>query len=71
MQLFDVDNMYLSFWWMCSSKVFDTMESSLIIISFKSDSVILICDFFWYDIGVILSTDFLGIAYQEKKTVTG
>ena len=56
---------------MCSSKVFDTMESSLIVISFKSDSVILICDFFWSDIGVILSTDFLGIAYQEKKTVTG
>ena len=71
MQLFDVDNIYLSFWWMCSSKVFDTMESSLIIISFKSDSVILICDFFWSDIGAILSTDFLGIAYQEKKTVTG
>ena len=56
---------------MCSSKVFDTMESSLIIISFKSDSVILICVFFWSDIGVILSTDFLGIAYQEKKTVIG
>ena len=71
MQLFDVDNIYLSFWWMCSSKVFDTMESSLIIISFKSDSVILICVFFWSDIGVILSTDFLGIAYQEKKTVIG
>ena len=56
---------------MCSSKVFDTIESSSIIISFKSDSAILICVFFWSDIGVILSPDSLGIAYQEKKTVTG
>ena len=52
---------------MSSSKVFDTIESSSIIISFKSDSAILICVFFWSDIGVILSPNSLGIAYQEKK----
>ena len=52
---------------MCSSKVFDTIKISSIIISFKSDSAILICVFFWSDIGVILSLDSLGIAYQEKK----
>ena len=56
---------------MCSSKVFDTIESSSIIISFKSDNAILICVFLWSDIGVILSPVSLGIAYQEKKTVTG
>ena len=55
---------------MYSSKVFDTKESSSIIISFKSDSAILNNVFFWSDIGVILSPDSLGIAYQEKKTVT-
>ena len=52
---------------MSSSKVFDTIESSSIIISFKSDSAVLICVFFWSDIGVILSPDSLGIAYQELK----
>ena len=52
---------------MCSSKVFDTIKISSIIISFKSDSAILICVFFWSDIGVMLSLDSLGIAYQEKK----
>ena len=52
---------------MCCRKVFDTTEISSIIISFKSDRVILICVFFWSDIGVILSPDSLGIAYQEKK----
>ena len=52
---------------MCSSKVFDTIKISSIIISFKSDSAILICVFFWSDINVILSLDSLGIAYQEKK----
>ena len=52
---------------MCSSKVFDTIEISSIIISFKSDNAILICVFFWSDIGVILSPNSLGIAYQEKK----
>ena len=52
---------------MCSSKVFDTIKITSIIISFKSDSAILICVFFWSDIGVILSPDSLGIAYQEKK----
>ena len=56
---------------MSSSKVFDAIESSSIIISFKSDSAVLICVFFWSDIGVILSPDPLGIAYQELKTVTG
>ena len=56
---------------MCSSKVFDTIKITSIIISFKSDSAILICVFFWSDIGVILSPDSLGIAYQELKTVTG
>ena len=66
-QLFDDDNIYFSFWWMCSSKVFDTIEISSIIISFKSDSAILICVFFWSDIGFRLSPDSLGIAYQEKK----
>ena len=65
-QLFDVDNISFGHWWMCSSKVFYTTESSSIIISFKSDSAILICVFFWSDIGVILSPDSLGIAYQEK-----
>ena len=55
---------------MYSSKVFDTKESSSIIISFKSDGAILNNVFFWSDIGVILSPDSLGIAYQEKKTVT-
>ena len=59
-QLFDVDNIYFSFWWMCSSKV-------SIIISFKSDSAILTCVYCWSDIDVILSSDSLGIAYQEKK----
>ena len=53
------------------SKVFDTKEISLIIISFKYDSAILICISFWSDIGIILSPDSLGIAYQEKKPVTG
>ena len=52
---------------MCSSKVFDTIKITSIIISFKSDSAILICVFFWSDIGVILSPNSLGIAYQEKK----
>ena len=52
---------------MCSSKVFDTIKITSIIISFKSDSAILICVFFWSDIGVILSPDSLGIAYQELK----
>ena len=52
---------------MCCRKVFDTTEISSIIISFKSDRAILICVFFWSDIGVILSPDSLGIAYQEKK----
>ena len=52
---------------MCSCKVFDTIDSSSIIISFKSDSASLICVFFWSDIGVILSPYSLGIAYQEKK----
>ena len=66
-QLFDVDNISFSFWWICSSKVFDTTEISSIIISFKSDSAILICVFFWSNIGVILSPNSLGIAYQEKK----
>ena len=65
-QLFDVENIYFSFWWMCSSKVFDTIKSSCII-SFKPDSATLICVFFWSDIGVILSPDSLGIAYQEEK----
>ena len=64
---FDVDNMSFSFWWICCSKVFDTTEISSIIISFKSDSAILICVFFWSDIGVILSPNSLGIAYHEKK----
>ena len=66
-QFFDVDDIYFSFWWMSSSKVFDTIESSSIIIGFKSDSAVLICVFFWSDIGVILSPDSLGIAYQELK----
>ena len=66
-QLFDVANISFSFWWMCSCKVFDTIDSSSIIISFKSDSASLICVFFWSDIGVILSPYSLGIAYQEKK----
>ena len=66
-QFFDVDDIYFSFWWICSSKVFDTIEISSIIISFKSDSAVLICVFFWSDIGVILSPDSLGIAYQELK----
>ena len=70
-QLFDVDNISFSCWWMCSSKVFDTKEISSIIISFKYDSAILICISFWSDIGIILSPDSLGIAYQEKKPVTG
>ena len=52
-------------------KVFDTKEISLIIISFKYDSAIFICISFWSDIGIILSPDSLGIAYQEKKPVTG
>ena len=52
---------------MCSSKVFDTTEISTIIVSFKSDNAILDCVFFWSDIGVILSPDSSGIAYQEKK----
>ena len=45
---------------MCSSKV-------SIIISFKSDSAILTCVYCWSDTDVILSSDSLGIAYQEKK----
>ena len=53
------------------SKVFDTKEILSIIISFKYDSAILICISFWSDIGIILSPDSLGIAYQEKKPVTG
>ena len=53
------------------SKVFDTKKISSIIISFKYDSAILICISFWSDIGIILSPDSLGIAYQEKKPVTG
>ena len=52
---------------MCNSKVFDTTEISSIIISFKSDSAVLICVFFWSNIGVILSSNSLGIAYQEEK----
>ena len=52
---------------MCSSKVFDIIDSSSIIISFKSDSAILICVFCWSEIGVILSPDSLGATYQEKK----
>ena len=52
---------------MCNSKVFDTTEISSIIISFKSDSAVLICVFFWSNIGVILSPNSLGIAYQEEK----
>ena len=67
-QLFDVDNTYFSFRWMCSSKVFDTIESSSIIISFKSDNAILICVFFWSGIGVILSPNSIGIAYQRKNS---
>ena len=54
---------------MCSSKVFDTTEISTIIVSFKSANAILDCVFFWSDIGVILSPDSSGIAYQEKKKV--
>ena len=54
------------------SKVFDTKEISSIIISFKYDSAIFFfCISFWSDIGIILSPDSLGIAYQEKKPVTG
>ena len=34
-------------------------------------TVLFLCVFFWSDIGVILSPDSLGIAYQEKQTVTG
>lgn len=50
---------------MCSSKVFDTIKISSIVISLKSDSAIVICVFFWSDIGVILSLDSLGIANGE------
>ena len=39
----------------------------LLFISFKSDSALLIYVFFWSDIGVILSPNSLGIAYQMKK----
>ena len=53
---------------MCSSKVFDIIDSSSIIISFKSDSAILICVFCWSEIGVILSPDSLGVHTKRKNS---
>ena len=47
---------------MCSKVVFDTIEISSMITSFKSDNAILICVLFWSDNGGRLSPDSLGIA---------
>ena len=44
--LFGVANISFRRWWICSRGVFDTIENSSMINSFKSDSAILICVLF-------------------------